>query len=95
MNNQAILELTFESDIGTVTIREFLYQLVNILWADGESFSGKRPFGNSSWEYDILVPLIKHKIITGMLDEDGYIESVDYDRGKQIIKNVIKEIFYP
>jgi hypothetical protein len=65
-------------DLGkTLTVRQYLIELLATLWSEGESFSGKRPFGNSGWEYDVFVPLIKAGHIPGSVDEDGYVEDVD------------------
>jgi hypothetical protein len=49
----AALELRINSDIGEVTIREYLRTLLSELWREEESFNGKRPFGNSGWQYDV------------------------------------------
>jgi len=46
------LELRFDSDAGdNLTIRDYFYTLLTAVWNEGESFSGKRPFGNGGWEY--------------------------------------------
>lgn len=52
------LEVRFDSDAGDqISVREYLYTLLNMVWHEQESFDGKRPFGNSGWEYEILKPL--------------------------------------
>lgn len=59
------LSLRFDSDAGDdLTVRGYLRELLATLWSEGESFSGKRPFGNSGWEYDLYKPLGK----AGMID---------------------------
>jgi len=41
-----------------ITVRQYFARLLSVLWDDEESFSGKRPFGNSDWSYgDICVPI--------------------------------------
>jgi hypothetical protein len=67
------LELRFDSDIGDdLTVRQWLHKLLTRVWADQESFSGKRPWGNSGWDCDVLVPLAKAGFVDlGPLDEDG------------------------
>lgn len=73
------LEVRFDSDAGDgLTVRDYLRTLLETLWREGEGFSGKRPFGNSGWEYDLYAPLIKGGFLAGKLDEDGYVE--DFDR---------------
>jgi hypothetical protein len=51
----ALDNVRFTSDAGDLlTCREYLCALLRQLWLDGESFSAKRPFGNSGWEGDLL-----------------------------------------
>ena len=69
------LDTAFVShDIGETTVREYLKTLLKAVLIDGECFSGKRPFGNSGWEYDIARPLISASVLKGELDEDGCAE---------------------
>lgn len=74
----AALEVRFSSDAGyDLTVREYLRTLLMTMWEEGEGFSGKRPFGNSGWEYDLYKPLIAGGFIPGKLDEDGYVDTFD------------------
>ena len=74
------LEVRFDSDVGDdLTVRDYLRALLITLWEEQESFSGKRPFGNSGWEYEILLPLAKAGFVDlGPLNEDG--EPYDWTR---------------
>ena len=46
--------MRFDSDAGTqLTMREYFKELLTELWTEKEGFSGKRPFGNSGWEYEV------------------------------------------
>lgn len=57
---EAALAVRFDSDAGDdLTVRGYLRELLSTVWSEGESFDGKRPFGNSGWELDLLVPLAK------------------------------------
>lgn len=69
----AALELRFNSDAGdNLTVRDYLRVLLSRLWDEQEGFSGKRPFGNSGWEYDLLTPLAKAGFVDlGPLSDDG------------------------
>ena len=58
------------------TIRDYFKKLLDTLWEEGEGFSGKRPFGNSAWEYDFYNALIDNKVIKAKLDEYGHIETL-------------------
>lgn len=63
-----------DNDSGERTARGYLLRLLGDVWRDGEGFDGKRPFGNSSWENDLHVPMVRAGIVDGKLDSDGYIE---------------------
>lgn len=77
------------TDIGDVTVAVYLKTLLRTLWIEGEGFSGKRPFGNSGWELELYAGLIREKAITGELDEDGYVNSVDRTAGAKLILECI------
>lgn len=90
------LECRFDSDVGdNITIRDYLYAQLLTLWKEGESFSGKRPFGNSGWQHDLYYPLVRDGFIAGTVNE----EYVDYQitdkvEARQYINSLIKAIFY-
>jgi len=67
------------NDADAATVGEYLSLLLSTLWLQGESFSGKRPFGNSGWHYDVYLALIRAGIVEGVLDEDGYIDEFEYE----------------
>jgi len=79
---------SYELDTQT-TIGNFLIELLARLWVEKEEFSGKRPFGNSSWEYDLYIPLIENGIVIGKLDEFGYVEEIDQELADKIILDII------
>jgi len=55
MTGEDVLSLQMPSnDADADTVREYLKALLTALWDEGESFSGKRPLGNSGWEFDLL-----------------------------------------
>ena len=78
MNLLEALEIRFDSDAGDdLTVREYLRTLLTTLWEEEEGFSGKRPFGNSGWKYELFRPLIAAGLIEeGTLDSEGYVDSV-------------------
>lgn len=81
MTPNEMLDLRFDCDDldGEVSIREYMKALLAKLFDEGESFSGKRPFGNSGWEYDIIAPLIRAGAVKGSLDDDGLVEAFNKD----------------
>lgn len=98
MKRSDILDLKFKSDdLGTeVTIRKYFHILLKTLWQEREGFDGKRPFGNSSWDADVIKCLVENKLIKGTIDEYGYLEKVDWDKANKFVsENIIDEIFNP
>lgn len=45
------------NDCDAETVRQYFKELLYELLYREESFSGKRPFGNSGWRYEFLEPL--------------------------------------
>jgi hypothetical protein len=63
-----------ENASGATTVRGYLIAILAAVWRETEGFSGKRPFGNSSWQCDLYAPMIKAGFVPGTLDEDGYLD---------------------
>lgn len=78
-----------ENDADAKDIRGYLKALLTELWAEGEGFSGKRPFGNSGWEYELYVALIMGGVVKGTLDE-GYVQDIS-DTEKRKATRLIAE----
>lgn len=73
----------FVNDIGhECSLREYLHALLDVMWREGERFSGKRPFGNSGWEYDVYAFLVKAGAIEGKMAEDDPDECVEMNKGQ-------------
>lgn len=77
---------------GPGTVRSYLLTLLETVWREGEMFNGKRPFGNSGWQYDLYLPLIQARLVAGKLDEDGYIDSVDDRTADAMIASAIQSL---
>lgn len=95
MKNQKINVLDVpmdENDAGAETIRDYLKALLTVLWDEGEGFSGKRPFGNSSWESEVWQALVKSGHIEGEFDDQGYLKDYDGDTGYKLIAKAIQEL---
>lgn len=81
------------NDAGASTVRDYLIRLLAELWREEAGFSSKRPFGNSGWQYDIYVPLIRAGLIDGSLDEDGEIcGDFDYGEADKVVLAAIAEL---
>lgn len=68
---EAALKVQLFREFEDMTVRDYLCSLLTTLWNEQEGFSGKRPFGNSGWEYDLYAPLIQAGFIKGKLEEPG------------------------
>lgn len=78
---QAVLDTPMDHNpSGATTIREYLVLLARGVWVHGDEFSGKRPFGYSSWPFDVYTALIKAGFIEGTFDEDGYVDTLEPDQ---------------
>lgn len=91
MTTERILDIRFFSnDLNEeLTISEYLKKLLTTLWIEEESFDSKRPFGNSGWQYEIYGALIKEGVLSGTLDEEGFIDNFDQNEADEIMKTVI------
>lgn len=89
MTDDEILTLEMNSDIGRVTIRFWLSQLLSTLWDESDCFSGKRPFGNSGWQWDAYKPLVESGAVNGTLDSDGCLDDVDRLAANAIMNRLI------
>jgi hypothetical protein len=97
------VETTHDNGIGSlefycndldkkISIHDYLIELLKTLWEEQDEFSGKRPFGNSGWDYDLIGCLIANNIIEGKLDEYGYVIEGDTHKGYALIKEYIESL---
>ena len=99
MNMQQFYKTVLDTNMGNtdagdnITIRQYLCKLLQTLMEEKEGFSGKRPFGNSGWEYALYTALVKNNIIFGYLDEDGRFESGDLYAADELISDLIVYVF--
>lgn len=88
-----VLEIPMgDNDADARTIKGYLIALLWALWQEGEGFSGKRPFGNSGWEYDLYKPLLVHGAVKGRMDEEGCIEELDEKKANALIYSAIEAL---
>lgn len=83
------VEMPQPNDAGAHTIRDYLVMLLATLWKEQEGFSSKCPLGNSGWEFDLYLPLVRTGHIQGSVDEDGYLDECDSDAGFLLIADAI------
>ncbi len=91
MTPAEILNLPVESDdVPAKSVREYLVALLQALWIQKGSFDGKRPFGNSSWEFDLYETL--SGLVPMTFDSDGYVEDIDSAKCDELIASAIREL---
>jgi hypothetical protein len=78
-----------DNDANAVTIGDYFMRLAEAAWVEEEGFSGKRPFGNSGWQHEVYHALVTNKVITGEIDEYGYVEDYDGQAADQITKAIL------
>lgn len=95
MTLQEILNYPYDfRDCDAHNIKEYFHSLLHTLWLEGEGFSGKRPFGNSGWEYDLYIPLIVMDAVDGKIDEEyGDLISCDNRAANKLVFELIAECF--
>jgi len=77
------------NDAEAATVGDYLRVLLSTLWQEEDGFSGKRPFGNSGWKFDVYLGLMTAGHIDGELDEDGYVARMDEAAGDALIFQAI------
>lgn len=82
-----------DNDANAKNVGEYLHSLLFTLWEEGEGFSGKRPFGNSGWEFDLYTALVNGGFVEGNVEDDGNIENVDMKAANKLIFDCIAYIF--
>lgn len=80
------------NDAKASTIRDYLVSLLAVVWDEDEGFSGKRPFGNSGWQTDLYLALIRGGALEGTVDEDGYPDEYDYRASDRVIASAIEAL---
>lgn len=88
----------FDSDAGDqLTLKEYFKKMLLTLWREKECFDGKRPFGNSDWDAELLVILGRNQIIDlgfgkDRDPDDWYLPSSVHERGNELIKEFIEQV---
>jgi|ERR1044072_2170149 hypothetical protein len=93
--NEILALTTMRHDLNEeITLRQYFYDLMSALLCEQDGFSGKCPFGNSGWDYEIYLPLVKAGLIKGQIDEDGYIiELDDVEANEFVLTQILQPLF--
>lgn len=74
----------------SMSLSNYLKQLLLDLWSWGENFKSKRPYGYSDWQFDAYKALIVGGFISGSIDQYGYVENLDPQEADRYILDLIK-----
>ncbi len=98
-DHAAALAVRFDCDAGSqITVRDYFMALLLGVWEEEEGFNGKRPFGNSGWQHEVINALA----CDGFIDlgpstqYDGWVsfEEVTKEQRKAAHKYVLELIKY-
>lgn len=79
------------NDARAKTVGEFLGVLLCTLWEENEQFSGKRPLGNSDWQWQVYEAMVKNGLIAGILYE-GHLEDFSYEEEEKADDLILQAI---
>lgn len=69
--SEEILDLVLpRNGAGAETVRDYLKELLRILWVEEECFDAKRPFGNSGWWHDVIEWVVKSGLVENPEEAD-------------------------
>jgi hypothetical protein len=93
MSAQGVLKCHMQqNDAGADTVGDYLRKLLEAVWTEVEGFSGKRPFGNSSWEWEVYEALVRGGFVSGKFDADNYLGECDEDAAHKLVLEAIREL---
>jgi len=93
--NQEVLDCPMDparNDAKATSVRDYLKKLLTLVWQEGEGFDGKRPFGNSGWEYEVFSALGKAGIIDATFATEGWMDDCDSDTGYALVTAAIASL---
>ena len=92
LTGREVLDIPMNDNaVGAADVRDYLKQLLAHLWDKKEGFDGKRPWGNSGWEYDLYDALIAAGAINKR--EPGYgLPDSESDAADKLIFDAIEAL---
>ena len=93
MNDRLALARAYlfkDEDSGATSFKSYFKILLKSLWRQGEGFSGKRPFGNSDWQWNIYKYLVESGAVEGGFDDDGYLDWFKQETADRVIIKLIE-----
>lgn len=92
MNLKDIINLEVEPLDTSMTIGEFLRDRFK---RNDSRFinNGLTIRRDDDWEMDIYITLVESKVITGIIDEDGFLVDFNKTKGDEVIRKIMVEVF--
>lgn len=90
-----VLDLPMQpNDADAATIRDYMKALLRAVLTETEGFSGKRPFGNSGWDWDMHIPLVRAGLVRGTMDsdDDQYISEHDAEAADKLLLDAVNDL---
>jgi hypothetical protein len=82
-----------DNDAEAATVRDYLTALLSLVWEHEQGFSGKRPFGNSGWQYEVYGPIVRAGLLPGTFDEyDELGGEFDHREADRLIQAAVAEL---
>jgi hypothetical protein len=78
------------NDARAATVGEFLASLLSALWLEGEGFSGKRPLGNSDWQWQVYMSMVAGGLAEGIINKWGDEDISDEGAANELILQAIR-----
>ena len=89
----AVLAFKYDKwDLGECSIRHYLVELGKRCWDEGDAFSGKRPFGNSGWSWDVYAALVSGGFVQGRVSEDGVLMDLDEIGAERVVARCFERL---
>lgn len=75
VNTDAVLAAKMRpNDANAATVKDYLKTLLTEMWVQEEGFSGKRPFGNSGWQWELYITLVQAGFVSGEISDEELIQ---------------------
>lgn len=82
-----------DNDANAATIRDYLVALLLELWREEGNFSGKNPFGNDGWQYEVYGALYDAGLIEGRREYGDL--TIDAEAADDLIDSAIRSLGQP
>jgi len=83
------IKMPKDNDANAKTLGEYLLKLLLTLWDEKEGFSGKKPFGNSDWSFEIYQAMQDAKLLDP--DSDGDLSDKEIAIADKMLAKALKQ----